>query len=946
MPLILGLLALLSLTLPAHGISAPKLQLVVEDHDVQYQDYCLPSGLRVVFQVDHSQPVVSVTTVVGSGAAADPEGMQGMAHLVEHLWFRSSHPQVPAVWQLRNRMGAWMNGYTNFDTTKYTTVAPSQNIRTLLEVEGHRLEHALNGVDTEIFETEREVVRNELRQNYENTGASGLSSAYLRLFPPGHPYHRSIIGNHESLDAIDLEAAVAFAAQHYTPANITIMVVGDVDPEATSAWLSESLPTAALEGPGSQCEPRLPAASPPVPDPVDTSFVWEKAEVDHIQALITWAVPGGYRPIEGLERMVMGMLDWSLERYQSRDPDCSLFVRTEASVIACTLDLSPPDDPRDIQDPEQRLRRALDGVHELWDMNNRGWQDYSYGRSRLVQAANLFLAGEEVSGTYSTRSTRMTEHLHQTGGVDYFTGRLAWLEPIRVGHAAEFAAEYLDKRRAVVTILVPTDQRSEVISGDIHHAAQLLDSDMPRDGTVAEEVARLLVPLDLEPLVDFELDNGLRVLLLPFGTMPYARVGLLLPGGVIHEPSAQVEKLTWHNTRTLWQDEQGMSMSLAPSAVGGEWTLEFGPGWHEYAISGSGGSLEAQLYLLRRRVDSKKLRLDNKGDDIDEWENELWRHRERPEYWAETQAWSRLAPDHPAMRPLDEAGLEALRGLGMADIKAWSRSIVSPEQATIVVVGRYDQDRAKDWVERWWGDWSPRGERVPLPSPAPLPAPPERSILVLDKPTATQTQVALRCQLPGLDLEHALAQDLAAGMLTSRTKYELRVTSGWTYGVHRRFESLPGVGRLLTMDTSVQNSAAGQTVATILALMDEVGGQGVEAKALEGKQINRAQSYAQGQQTTKQVLNRIMWPLERGLGLAYLSGYGEQLGAVTPGDLVAQLDSCREHEVITLVGPAGAIGEQLGDLGIDFELYDWQSERDHLMQDVAPKRWAKAQKAR
>ncbi len=936
----LGLLALLWSGGPALAIPPPKLQLQMASHDVRFQDYCLPSGLRVVFQEDLSQPVVSVSTVVGSGASSDPEGMEGMAHLVEHLWFRSAQLHVPAVWQLRTRLGAWMNGFTSFDTTKYTTVAPARYVRTLLEIEGQRLTNTLNGVDEDIFLTEREVVRNELRQNYENTGRSGMSSSYLRLFPEGHPYHRTVIGDHLSLDTIDLEAANAFAAQHYQPTNTTIMVVGDIDLDATGAWLAQSFPPALLEGPGSQCEARLPEEPPAVPEPTDTSFVREQAEVDAIQALITWAVPGGYRPVEGLERMVMGMLDWSLERHQSRDPDCSIYVQTEASIISCRLDLRPPEDPRAIQDPEQRLRRALDGVHELWDMNNRDWQARSYNRTRLAQAADLFLSGEEVSGTYSTRSTRMTENLHHVGTVDYFIPRLQWLEPIRAGHAAEFAARYLDKRRAVVTILDPFEDRSLEAGWHKHQqGGQELEEPLPTDVTVAEEVERLLVPLDLEPLQDFELDTGLRVLMLPFGTMPYTRVGLLFPGGELHETQPELERLTWHATTTLWQDEQGLTMTRAPNAIGGRWSLESGQGWHEYAISGSGGNLEAQLYLLRRRMDSLRVKFSEKGDYIDGLERSIWRQRERPEHWAGELSWTILAPDHPSTRPLDEATLDAARELGLGDMKAWSRRIVTPENATLVVVGRYDEERARDWVERWFGDWDPRGDPVPLPAPAPLPAPPDRRVIVVDKPTATQTQVTLRCQMKGLDAERVMAQSLAAELLAGRSKYELRIRSGATYGVHRSFRDLPGTGRLLTLSTDVQNSAAGETVTTILDMVQTIGSGQLSTQPLERTQLARASAYAQGQQTTGQVLNRLLWPLERGMDLDYVTQYAQRLGALEPADLGAVLYRCMGHEVITLVGPRADIVSQLEAAEVPHEVFDWQAERDRMMQEHAPDRW-------
>ncbi len=86
-----------------------------------------------------------------------------------------------------------------------------------------------------------------------------------------------------------------------------------------------------------------------------------------------------------------------------------------------------------------------------------------------------------------------------------------------------------------------------------------------------------------------------------------------------------------------------------------------------------------------------------------------------------------------------------------------------------------------------------------------------------------------------------------------------------------------------------------------------------------------------------------MWPLERGLGLDYVTSYGERLGALEVGSVARELESCMGHEVVTLVGPQAEITGQLEAMEIDHSILDWRAERDRLMQAEAPDRWRKAE---
>src|SRR5688572_21898093 len=188
------------------------------------------SGLRVIVQEDHSSPLVSIVTSVGVGATADPKGVEGLAHFVEHLVFRSKpFGGDTQYWDLLKRTGGFFNASTSWDFTTYYTTAHKDQLESLMRLEAWRIMNTVGGVTTDVFTTEREVVRNELRQRWETTpGNKMFDLLFDSLYPVGHPLRRPIGGTHDSLTAAKLEHAQAFVKEHYRPDNTTITIVGDV----------------------------------------------------------------------------------------------------------------------------------------------------------------------------------------------------------------------------------------------------------------------------------------------------------------------------------------------------------------------------------------------------------------------------------------------------------------------------------------------------------------------------------------------------------------------------------------------------------------------------------------------------------------------------------------------------------------------------------------------
>ena len=215
------ILAISVLALPASG------------QEIQYEKYELPNGLTVILHEDHSLPVVAINSWYYVGSKDEAVGRSGFAHLFEHLMFMGTR-RVPGgnFDTVMEGGGGWNNATTSEDRTNYYSFGPANLLETLLWLDADRLQDLGGEMTQEKLDKQREVVRNERRQSAENRP---YGRAELRLhelmFPPGHPYHISVIGTHEDLVAASVEDVKKFFGRFYVPNNMSLVVAGDFDRE-------------------------------------------------------------------------------------------------------------------------------------------------------------------------------------------------------------------------------------------------------------------------------------------------------------------------------------------------------------------------------------------------------------------------------------------------------------------------------------------------------------------------------------------------------------------------------------------------------------------------------------------------------------------------------------------------------------------------------------------
>ncbi|WP_233221031.1 M16 family metallopeptidase [Streptomyces carminius] len=204
-------------------------------------EHRLTNGLRVVLSEDHQTPVAAVCLWYDVGSRHEVPGRTGLAHLFEHLMFQGS-AQVTGNghFELVQGAGGSLNGTTSFERTNYFETMPAHQLELALWLEADRMGSLLAALDEESMENQRDVVKNERRQRYDNVPyGTAFEKLTAMVYPEGHPYHHTPIGSMADLDAASLADARDFFRTYYAPNNAVLAVVGDIDPERTLAWIEK-----------------------------------------------------------------------------------------------------------------------------------------------------------------------------------------------------------------------------------------------------------------------------------------------------------------------------------------------------------------------------------------------------------------------------------------------------------------------------------------------------------------------------------------------------------------------------------------------------------------------------------------------------------------------------------------------------------------------------------
>jgi len=268
------------LVVPLLLLAAP---LAAQEVSIPHTTFTLPNGLKVIVAEDHSTPVAAVNIWYKVGSGYEQPGRTGFAHLFEHVMFMGSANVPQGEFDTRlEGAGASNNGSTTTDRTNYYEILPANAVPLALWLEADRMGGLLQTLTQPKLDTQRDVVKNERRQRYENQPYGLMwETAYDALYPAGHPYHWTTIGSMEDLSAASLDDVKNFFRRYYTPNNAVLTVAGDVNPaevrrlvEQYFGWIPRG--------------PEITRPSVPVPPIPATRYIVKEDRVTLPQVTMTW----------------------------------------------------------------------------------------------------------------------------------------------------------------------------------------------------------------------------------------------------------------------------------------------------------------------------------------------------------------------------------------------------------------------------------------------------------------------------------------------------------------------------------------------------------------------------------------------------------------------------------------------------------------------------------
>lgn len=429
--------------------------------DIPHETFTLDNGLEVVLIPDRSLPKVVVDVWYDVGSYDDPQGRSGFAHLFEHLMFKGTARVGEGQFDtLMEEAGGWNNATTGDDRTNYFNVGPSSALELLLWLEADRMTSL--DITQGKLDVEREVVRNEKRQNYEVRPYGGLWIALPpALYPQDNPLHRPGIGSHEELMAATLQDVTDFYETYYVPANAVLAVAGDFEVAETKALIER------LFGP----LPRRPKPERVLADPPDqpvTDRVVLHDEVSLVMTRMAWHAPRSYTAddaaLDVLAHILGGSQDARLPRKLVHED--SLAVDVGAGMwssrwggVFTVYGMLPPQDPSSAEANEALMRERVQAEIDAIASDRPP-------TSREIERAvrNLELSVVEGVETLLGRAEQLQRYRLHTGQFDYLpqdVGRYRQVTP----EAVVEQARRLTAERSLSIAIFPEPEETDSEQG-------------------------------------------------------------------------------------------------------------------------------------------------------------------------------------------------------------------------------------------------------------------------------------------------------------------------------------------------------------------------------------------------------------------------------------------------------------------------------------------------
>ena len=767
---------------------------------IDYEKFQLANGLSVILHQDHSDPLVAMATVVHVGSNREKPGRTGFAHFFEHMSFTASENTPPGAHRLLiPTWGGQRNGGTSFDYTIYYGVVPKDAMEKLAWVASDILGFVINTVDEETLEGEIQVVKNEKRQRVDNQ-PYGHSYGIIQkaLYPKGHPYSWSVIGDLEDLQAATISDVKEFYNEFYGPSNTTVVIAGNIDIDQTKEmvekWFGEIKPSSSIN-------------EDPKPQPTSLKKSKKLYYLDKFAKLpelrIVFPTIENYHPDSYALNTLGDLLSdgknspFYKEIVEKKKLAPSASASNYSSEIAGQFSIRVRSNPNvSLDDVYRSIKAALE------NFENDGIEDKDLLRIK---------AGQETA-FYNGISTNLNKAL-QLGLYNEYAG-----DPGYIGQDIENILgvskkdvqrvynKYIKNKNAIYLSVVPQSQPGLVLSESeeayikeekiVQGAEKQFKTKYGKSSTDFEKTPttydRSEPPLGELPLIQVpevwrgKLSNGIKLYGIENNELPLVQFSMRIDGG-----------------QSLDADNKA-GTSLMLGAMLKEGTKSKTPAEFEEAIDLLGSSISVSpdlegLYVsgntLAKNFD-KTIALLTEMLTEPRWDEQafgLVKNRRLTQIKqrktnAQSVAFDALAKqlygnNHPASIPI--GGTESsVQSITMDDIKGYFKQNISPIVSHLHIAGNITQDNAERSLKILANTWN--GNKVKIPKITIAKIPSKSKVFFIDIPDSKQSAISVgTLTVPGGSLELfklSVVNNRLGGGMEARLMRTLRLEKGYTYG--------------------------------------------------------------------------------------------------------------------------------------------------------------------
>jgi zinc protease len=432
---------------------------------VDYTKETLPNGLNVIYHVDHSTPVATVLLWYNVGSKMEQPGRTGFAHLFEHMMFQGSKnvektQHFALLEAAGGRAGTDINGTTSQDRTNYYEQVPSNQLELALWLEADRMGTLNQTLTKEKLDNQRDVVKNERRQSYDNQpyGTWSEKTGEL-LFPDSHPYHHSVIGSMTDLSAASVEDVQNFFKTYYAPNNAVLVLAGDIDVPQAKAMVRKYFGPI----PRGPAPPKLANMSLPATVGREQRVVVQDALAPAPAVFVTYRVPPAKdrraQAVALLGTIIGGgassRLDESLVRKQQIATNVSAFnfgLADGADMLVFIANGKPGSNPDSL---ERALLAELAGASSF----TQSELDRARARERFS-----FVDALQYTGSLGGRADRLAEGWTFFHNPNYVNTVLGELDRVKLADLNALAQERLVPTNRVILVYVPAKKTASQTS--------------------------------------------------------------------------------------------------------------------------------------------------------------------------------------------------------------------------------------------------------------------------------------------------------------------------------------------------------------------------------------------------------------------------------------------------------------------------------------------------